>query len=83
MEKYLCDFMDILESEGRSTSRTIAKLLQISNAESINTLLQLESYGLVVQLNGFWSVLPGPVALRYSPLTVHTKKKKLSSFTNS
>ncbi|WP_273960934.1 hypothetical protein [Enterobacter kobei] len=78
MSELINNVLDAMESLGRETSSVIGQHLNISNKEAIKLLLLLENYGLVTQLNGFWSVLPGHAELRYGPFTVNANKNRRS-----
>ncbi|HBE5192577.1 TPA: winged helix-turn-helix domain-containing protein [Escherichia coli] len=51
-----CDVLECLMASGRNTARSVAEALQMSPSTVIEILKRLEAEGLVMQLNGFWSV---------------------------
>lgn len=48
--------INVLSKEKRMTATELARKMANSPALVISTLMQLESFGIVTQINGYWSV---------------------------
>ncbi|MDK9373399.1 hypothetical protein QQF54_08530 [Lelliottia sp. V106_10] len=66
--------IQMLQRNGRSFCRDIAKATGHENAEVIKGLLELEQQGRVTQRNGYWSLLSAEIP---APIQAQVKRTRV------